>query len=161
MEDVDLPPFLESVEELLAVRSTADRPDELHRALDFVVDYVSGEFGGGELVVERFESNGKPSALIYRAAAQRGRADGRPEFRVILNAHLDVVPAEPAQFAPRRTGDRLYARGAHDMKVTGLVQARRLPSSWRHGCRTRSACNSSPTKRSAGGTGPSTSLSTA
>jgi succinyl-diaminopimelate desuccinylase len=126
--DVDLAPFLESVNELLTVRSTADRPDELHRALEFVTDFVGGEFGSRELVVERFESHGKPSALIYRAdgrtdPAAGGRADGRPEFRVILNAHLDVVPAEPAQFVPRRTGDRLYARGAHDMKVTGLMQA--------------------------------------
>src|SRR5262249_31013769 len=42
---------------------------------------------------------------------------------VILNAHLDVVPAPAAQFRPYREGDRLYARGAMDMKVAALAQA--------------------------------------
>jgi succinyl-diaminopimelate desuccinylase len=112
---VDLDAFLASSAELLTVPSTADRPRQLRRALDFVVDFVGPGF-----VVERFESNGKPSVLLY---AERWRGAARPEFRVILNGHLDVVPAEPAQFRPRRVGDRLYARGAQDMKITALLQA--------------------------------------
>jgi len=82
---VELEPFLSVVEELIAIPSTADRPGELGRALELVLDLVGPGF-----VVERFESNGKPSALVYRDPE-------RPEFRVILNAHLDVVPAQPAQ----------------------------------------------------------------
>jgi succinyl-diaminopimelate desuccinylase len=109
---VDLDAFLAEVTELLAIESTADRSDELERALRFVVEYVGPGFS-----VDRFESNGRPSALIH--------SDGdRGPYRVILNAHMDVVPADPAQFRPRRVGDRLYARGAQDMKVTGLLQAR-------------------------------------
>ena len=103
--------FLAAASELLSIQSTADRPAELNRALDFTVDFVGPGF-----TVERFESGGKPSALLY-VAAERPR-----RFQVILNAHLDVVPAEPAQFRPRRDGDRLYARGAQDMKVSALVQ---------------------------------------
>src|ERR1700685_3059504 len=103
--------FLAAASELLSIQSTADRPGELNRALDFAVDFVGPDF-----TVERFESGGKPSALLY-VAAERPR-----RFQVILNAHLDVVPAEPAQFRPRRDGDRLYARGAQDMKVSALVQ---------------------------------------
>lgn len=33
---------------------------------------------------------------------------------VLLNAHLDVVPAEDKMFEPRLEGDRLYGRGASD-----------------------------------------------
>jgi succinyl-diaminopimelate desuccinylase len=33
------------------------------------------------------------------------------------------VPGSPEQFVPRLDGDRLYARGAQDMKVTALAQA--------------------------------------
>jgi succinyl-diaminopimelate desuccinylase len=106
--------FLPTAVELLSVASTADRPDELRRAVDLVVDVVGPGF-----VVERFESNGKPSALLW--AGRPGVA--RPEFRVIFNAHLDVVPADPGQFQPRREGQRLYARGAQDMKVSALVLA--------------------------------------
>jgi succinyl-diaminopimelate desuccinylase len=108
---MDLERFLATAVELLGVRSTADRPDQLHRALDLVVDIVGPGF-----TVERFEADGKPSALIYPAGP-------RPVFRVIFNAHLDVVPAEPAQFEPRFDGGRLHARGAQDMKLSALVLA--------------------------------------
>jgi succinyl-diaminopimelate desuccinylase len=110
---MDTEAFLTTASELLAVPSTSDRPAELRRALDFVLAFV----GGHRFTVERFESGGKPSALVYHGASRP------PRFRVVLNAHLDVVPAAADQFQARRDGDRLYARGAQDMKVTGLVQA--------------------------------------
>jgi succinyl-diaminopimelate desuccinylase len=135
---VDLDAFLTMAVELLAVPSTADRPEELRRAVESVVDFVGPGFS-----VERFESNGKPSALVY-ADGSGGAA--RREFRVILNGHLDVVPGEPAQFRPRRDGDRLYARGAQDMKVSALVQAQ-VSATWRGRCPTHSRCNSSPTRK--------------
>ena len=107
----DLSRFVDDASELIAIRSTADRPAELRRALDFVLGRLGPAF-----TVERFEANGKPSALAYATST-------RPAFRVILNAHLDVVPAPPEQFRARRDGDRLYGRGAQDMKVAALVLA--------------------------------------
>jgi succinyl-diaminopimelate desuccinylase len=108
---MDTEAFLTVADELLAVPSTSDRPDDLDRVLGYVLRFVGPGF-----TVERFVSNRKPSALVY-PGAQRSR------FRVILNAHLDVVPAPPDQFRPRRDGTRLYARGAQDMKVSALVMA--------------------------------------
>jgi succinyl-diaminopimelate desuccinylase len=35
---------------------------------------------------------------------------------VVFHGHLDVVPGFPEQFKPRIEGDRLYGRGAYDMK---------------------------------------------
>ena len=114
--------FLASACELLAIPSVSEQPEELRRALDYVLDFTGPGF-----TVERFESGGKPSALVYPGRERR-------EFDVILNAHLDVVPASPAQFRPYRDGDRLFARGAQDMKLSGLLaaqvfreQAARLP----------------------------------
>ncbi|MBY8848805.1 M20 family metallopeptidase [Saccharothrix sp. MB29] len=97
--------------ELLGIRSTADRPDDLRRALDLVLDVVGPGF-----TVERFDSGGKPGALVRTAGP-------RPHFRVLFNAHLDVVPGDDEQFTPRREGDRLFARGAQDMKLSALVLA--------------------------------------
>ena len=108
---MDINAFLASACELLAIPSTADHPGELARALDFVLGFVGLGF-----TVERFESAGKPSALVYQGPV-------RPAFKIILNAHLDVVPAPAGQFSPRVDGNRLYARGAQDMKVSALVLA--------------------------------------
>ncbi|WP_204452242.1 M20 family metallopeptidase [Actinokineospora baliensis] len=108
---MDIREFLALGEELLAIPSTADRGAELERALEFTLGVVGPGF-----TVERFVSNGKPSALVYRGAR-------RPQFRVLLNGHLDVVPGTPEQFQPRRDGDRLFARGAQDMKLSALAQA--------------------------------------
>src|SRR4051794_13259465 len=46
------------------------------------------------------------------------RAEVGPEGAptVVLHGHLDVVPGLPGQFEPRIEGDRLYGRGAYDMK---------------------------------------------
>ncbi|HXR30879.1 MAG TPA: M20/M25/M40 family metallo-hydrolase [Solirubrobacterales bacterium] len=46
------------------------------------------------------------------------RAEVGPEGAptVVLHGHLDVVPGRPGQFEPRVEGDRLYGRGAYDMK---------------------------------------------
>jgi succinyl-diaminopimelate desuccinylase len=35
---------------------------------------------------------------------------------VVLHGHLDVVPGRPEQFTPSDHGERLYGRGAYDMK---------------------------------------------
>jgi succinyl-diaminopimelate desuccinylase len=46
------------------------------------------------------------------------RAEVGPEGAptIVLHGHLDVVPGRPGQFDPRVEGDRLYGRGAYDMK---------------------------------------------
>src|SRR4051812_17841199 len=101
--------LLAKAAELIAVPSTADRPEELARALELVLDTVGPGF-----TVERFVSRGKPSALV--------RPPGpRPVFRFLLNARLDVVPADA--YEARFDGDRLYGRGAQDMKIAALVMA--------------------------------------
>jgi len=100
--------FLDAAEQLLAIRSTADNSRGLAQALEFMLDFTGPGF-----TAERFESAGKPGALLYPGTS-------RPSFRVILNGHLDVVPATADQFRPRRDGARLYARGAQDMKVSAL-----------------------------------------
>jgi succinyl-diaminopimelate desuccinylase len=109
---MNFPAFLAAAQDLLTIESTVDRPAELKRALEFVINYIGPSF-----TVERFESNGKPSALLYTARTRPA------EFRVILNAHLDVVPATPSQFRPHVTDDQLFARGAADMKVSALALA--------------------------------------
>jgi succinyl-diaminopimelate desuccinylase len=70
--------------------------------------FVKGWLEARDVEVTGSTHNGRP--LL---AATVGPAGGTT---IVLHGHLDVVPARPEQFAPRVEGDRLYGRGAYDMK---------------------------------------------
>jgi succinyl-diaminopimelate desuccinylase len=71
-------------------------------------EFVRGWLEARDIRVDEFELNGLP-VLAAVVGAERGP-------RVVLHGHLDVVPGRPEQFTPRVEGDRLYGRGAYDMK---------------------------------------------
>ncbi len=106
--------LITAAKQLIAIPSTADKPQELVNAIALVRGIVSAVPG---VTIEEFEDNGKPSFLAYMSKQ-------RPEsFKVLLNGHVDVVAARPEQFSPYIDGDRLYGRGALDMKTTALALA--------------------------------------
>jgi len=102
-------------------------------------NYMAGIFAGMNLGVERFvidedkirqHPGYSPSIISYQGRTNvvgvhtpRGPVTGRS---LILNGHIDVVPIghEPLwsspPFEPRIDGDKLYGRGAMDMKA-GLI----------------------------------------
>ncbi len=97
-------------ERLLAQRLIAydtSRPEELVAAAGFVKGWLESR----GIAVREAQHNGLPVLL---ADVGPGPEAGVPS--VILHGHLDVVPGRPEQFDPRQEGDRLYGRGAHDMK---------------------------------------------
>ncbi len=70
--------------------------------------FVKGWLEARDVEVAGTTHNGRP--LL---AATVGPADAPT---IVLHGHLDVVPARPEQFSPRVEGDRLFGRGAYDMK---------------------------------------------
>ena len=70
--------------------------------------FVKGWLEARDVEVEGRMHNGRP-VLAATVGAQAGPT-------IVLHGHLDVVPGREEQFDPRIEGDRLYGRGAYDMK---------------------------------------------
>ncbi|HVS29776.1 MAG TPA: M20/M25/M40 family metallo-hydrolase [Solirubrobacteraceae bacterium] len=80
------------------------QPDAIRSAAGFVKGWLEAR----DVVVREYDHHGLPVLL-----AEVGPADAPT---LVLHGHLDVVPGHPDQFEPRIDGDRLYGRGAYDMK---------------------------------------------
>jgi succinyl-diaminopimelate desuccinylase len=98
-------------ERLIAYDTSA--PEGLRQAAEF----VRGWLESNDLPVEELRVRDLP-ILASVTGADSGPA-------VVFHAHLDVVPARPEQFTPRVDADRLYGRGAYDMKgaLAGMMCA--------------------------------------
>src|SRR3954451_1655578 len=79
-------------------------PEAISKAAGFVEGWLEAR----GIEAERDEARGLPVI----------KAEVGPEEAptVVLHGHLDVVPGFPGQFEPRVEGDKLYGRGAYDMK---------------------------------------------
>jgi succinyl-diaminopimelate desuccinylase len=79
--------------------------------------FIKGWLEARDVEVMSTLHNGRPVL-----AATVGPAAGPT---LLLHGHLDVVPGRPEQFEPRVEGDRLYGRGAYDMKggLAGMMCA--------------------------------------
>jgi succinyl-diaminopimelate desuccinylase len=70
--------------------------------------FVKGWLESRDIDIDELEIRGLPVL-----AARVGSASGPT---VVFHGHLDVVPGRPEQFEPTVEGDRIYGRGAYDMK---------------------------------------------
>jgi succinyl-diaminopimelate desuccinylase len=89
-------------EKLVALDTSS--AEGLRRAAEFVGGWLESR----DIAAHQTEARGLPVTT-----AEVG-PEGGPTL--VLHGHLDVVPGRDGQFSPRIEGDRLYARGAYDMK---------------------------------------------
>jgi succinyl-diaminopimelate desuccinylase len=88
-------------------------PEGMQSAAGFVKGWL--EARDVEVTGTVHNGGGKDRAQNGRQAlAPTVGPEGGPT--IVLHGHLDVVPGRPEQFTPRIDGDRLYGRGAYDMK---------------------------------------------
>ena len=98
--------LIELTRDLILIPSTRDRPEEVERCLEFVVNHVELP---GAVDVRRFREEGSPSAVILP------RNISIPE--VMLFAHLDVVSRpEGTEYRSTVSDGRIYGPGSGDMK---------------------------------------------
>ncbi len=80
------------------------QPEEIRLAAGFVKGWLDAR----DIEARQIDVKGLPVTI-----AEVGPQDAPT---VLLHGHLDVVPGRPGQFEPRVEADRLFARGAYDMK---------------------------------------------
>ena len=110
--------------ELVAIPSVSDDAARREAVIAYVERYCRALPG---VHVERLTCNGFPSLVAA--------FDDRRHKALVLNAHLDVVPARPEQFKPHVRDGKLYGRGAQDMKGAAaafLLVLKTLAESGRH-----------------------------
>jgi succinyl-diaminopimelate desuccinylase len=88
--------------QLIEFKSTKENPAELKKCLNFCANYLE-RYGK----VKKFEFKGKPSLVATY---------GKTSPDIFLVGHLDVVEAPNKQFEPKVKGNKLFGRGAIDMK---------------------------------------------
>jgi acetylornithine deacetylase/succinyl-diaminopimelate desuccinylase-like protein len=95
----------EILRKLVSFHTVEDDRSAIHQALDYIATFVADR----GMHVERFESDGHESLIATITP-------GNKTPKVILAAHLDVVPAEEELFQLRQADGRFYGRGVLDMK---------------------------------------------
>jgi succinyl-diaminopimelate desuccinylase len=91
------------------------RPDAIVAAAGFVKGWLESR----DIEVRYHDHNGLPVLV-----AEVGPIDEEYPC-VVFHGHLDVVPGREEQFQPKLEGDRLFGRGAYDMKggLAGMMCA--------------------------------------
>ncbi len=102
--------MLKLINQLISIPSTKDNPQDLKHILEVANKELKG------LKSKKFTKNNVDSLLFYNTPQLPKK------FKVILNAHLDVVPGKPEQYKPIVKGDKLWGRGASDMKAAAAVE---------------------------------------
>ncbi len=98
----------EILKELVSYQTVASRNDELERVIERCCEWLNVK----GICQYRYASGDKPSLI----AVQTVKWEEEKKRSIFFVGHLDVVDAEPEQFHPRIEGNKLWGRGALDMK---------------------------------------------
>jgi succinyl-diaminopimelate desuccinylase len=90
---------------LVSFHTVTGDTQSVHEALDYIATFVAQR----GMHIERFESGGYESLVATVTP-------GHKTPKVMLAAHLDVVPAPDEMFELRKENGRFYGRGVLDMK---------------------------------------------
>ena len=99
--------ILALLEKLVEFRSVSSDKEEGAKIINYVADYLNNE----NVFVKRYSNDGFASLLVY----SKNHTINKP-FRLLLNAHLDVVPASQELFKLKIKGNKAFGRGTYDMK---------------------------------------------
>ena len=96
-------------QKLIRIESTADNKNGLYEVLEIAKKELK------QFSVRTFEKNSTPSLLFSNIKNAK-------DFKILLNAHLDVIPGLKNQYKPLLKNGKLYGRGAQDMKAAASCE---------------------------------------
>ena len=102
--------------DLLRIPSVTDDVPQVNRAVGAMRDWL-----GARGVFCETETMPDGREILYASVVEGERTP-----KLLLNAHLDVVPAPAALFEPRIDGDRIFGRGTQDCKGNAFAAASAL-----------------------------------
>lgn len=94
---------IQLTQQLIKIKSTDDRPEEIQKCLDILEKKFNKNF-----IVKKYTFRNRPILVLSNTH--------KKEVDIILAGHIDVVPAQDKNFEPITKGDKLFGRGAYDMK---------------------------------------------
>ena len=98
--------FLDILAKLINFHTTPGNTKEISQSLD----YVNKQLGFYPFFKKTYIKNGVESRVWSTSDTKK--------TRFILNAHIDVVPADDSLFSLKQYGDKLMGRGVSDMKYS-------------------------------------------
>ncbi len=106
------------ISKLISFRSTADRPKQLLATAKWIQRELKRMTSRAHSESRIIVKNGVPSLLVVHGGKWKNP-------NILLNGHFDVVDGKKEDFKPYIKGDKLYGRGAADMKgsVIALMHA--------------------------------------
>ena len=101
--------IIELSKKLISIPSSKENIKALEEVLVVADKHLDG------IKSKKFKSKGVPSVLYYNTSTLPKR------FKIILNAHLDIVPGKGSQYKASTKGGKLFGRGTNDMKGAAAV----------------------------------------
>ncbi len=103
-------PITTLLEQLIQFETVASNALAMHQGIDFVVKHLQSRG-----ITTQLSEYHKQPYLTWGAPLA--------ESKVLINTHLDVVPARSGQFVPRSTNKKIFGRGSADTKSFVAVLA--------------------------------------
>lgn len=97
--------IIKITKDLIQIKSTADNFKEKEKAINYIEKY----FLGSSFKIEKYKIKKNPAIFVYNKR--------KTKLKFLLNGHLDVVDGKNKDFKFRENKDKIYGRGAGDMKA--------------------------------------------
>ncbi len=96
--------LIKLTQDLIKFKTTSDNPEEVKKCIKYIKEYLKDT----DVSIKEYINKGKTALYISYT--------GNKKPKLLLNGHIDVVPCDEEQYTPFIKDEKIYGRGAVDMK---------------------------------------------